>query len=148
MDCPAWRFCGSNRIEAVPALGAPRRHQTRIPLLKISFGILKSDNRIITTIRYRDRSSRGTEINTKPHGHDGKRMKAQVRSKNSSLSDGGRSFRQREPHLETCVPRFRADFNSAPVLLHNPQGGVESEPCTFADFLGGKESLEDVRLNV
>ena len=34
------------------------------------------------------------------------------------------------------------------MLLHNPQGGVESEPRTFADFLGGKERLKDVRLNV
>ena len=80
MDCPAWRFCRGNRIETVPALGASRRDQTRIPLLKISFGILKGYNRLITTIGYRHRGSRGTEINTKPHGHDGKRMKAQVRS--------------------------------------------------------------------
>ena len=37
---------------------------------------------------------------------------------------------QREKHLKTCVAGFRADFNLAPVLLHNSQGSVESEPCT------------------
>jgi hypothetical protein len=32
------------------------------------------------------------------------------------------------------------------VLLHNPQGGVES--CTFADFLSRKERFKDVTLNL
>src|SRR5215472_9643751 len=55
---------------------------------------------------------------------------------------------QRKPYLKTGVAGFRADFDRAPVLLHDSQGGIESESCTFADSLGGKESLKDVRLNV
>src|SRR5438093_11761529 len=57
------------------------------------------------------------------------------------------SCRWREPHWRTRVAGWRADLNRAPVLRHNSQSRVESEPCTLADFLGGKERLKDVRLN-
>src|ERR1700730_16524695 len=58
----------------------------------------------------------------------------------------GRSFRQREPHLETCVTGFRVDLNISFVLLHNSLNRVKTEPCTFPDSLRRKKRFEEVRL--
>src|SRR5262249_34025748 len=68
--------------------------------------------------------------------------------KSLSLAIVNGPFRQREPHLKTCVAGFRTDLNRAPMLLHNSQCGVESEACALADCLSSKEGLKDVRLNV
>src|SRR5258708_29948328 len=58
-----------------------------------------------------------------------------------------RSFRQRKPHLETCVPRFRIDLNVAPVFFHNALNRVQAQPCSLPYSLGREEWFKDVCLN-
>jgi hypothetical protein len=53
---------------------------------------------------------------------------------------------QREPHLKTCIPRFRVDLNIAPVLFHNSLNRVEAKARTLANSLGGEKGFEDMRL--
>jgi len=60
----------------------------------------------------------------------------------------GWTFRQREPHLETCVPRSRTDLNSSPVLLHNSLNRVETESCALSDSFGCEKRLKDVGLDL
>src|SRR5882762_8707695 len=77
-------------------------------------------------------------------------IRAQSRCKGFTTSLGsavlGQRFRQREPHLKTCVAGFRGDLNISPVFLHDSLNSVEAEPCAFPDSLRGEEWFENVRL--
>src|SRR6202165_5634032 len=59
-----------------------------------------------------------------------------------------RGFRQRKPHLKTCVTRFRIDLNIAPVFFHNALNCVEAQPCSLPYSLGREEWFKDVCLNL
>ena len=60
----------------------------------------------------------------------------------------GRTFRQWEPYLKTCVPGFRIDLNAASMLLHDSLNGVEAEAEAFSNSFGSEEGFEDVRLYI
>ena len=60
------------------------------------------------------------------------------------MISGQPALRQRQPHLEPCVPRFRRHLNIAPVLCHDSLHRVEAEAGSLSDSLGGKERFKDV----
>src|SRR5271156_3124919 len=59
----------------------------------------------------------------------------------------GKAVRRGKPHLKTCVAGFRADSNTAPVLLHDTLNRIEAKARTFANSLRGEKGFENMRLD-
>src|SRR5580698_6220444 len=65
------------------------------------------------------------------------------------ISGGCRDTLLGQANDELCLARLRIHLDlPAKALSHNPLHNFESQPRAFTDWLGGKEGVEDLRLQL